>query len=94
MNTPRSGTHPETEATLTRIWAEVLKRTPLDGRANFFQLGGHSLLAARVVSRLRAELGVPVRALFEHPVLAELAAYIDAMRMRETQAPGHVEIEI
>ncbi len=96
LNTPRSGTHPETEATLTRIWAEVLKRTPLDGCANFFELGGHSLLAARVVSRLRAELGVPlpVRALFERPVLAELAAHIDGMRVRETPAPRHVEIEI
>ena len=83
---------PETEATLTRIWAEVLKRTPLDGRANFFELGGHSLLAARVVSRLRAELGVPDFVtggtslhrvsgphMLERPVLDTLPARLEAL---------------
>lgn len=92
VDTPHAAT--PTEQLLAKTWADVLRCGPLDARANFFELGGHSLLAARVISRLRGELSVnlPVRSLFERPVLADLAAYIDTLAAAASQ--GHVEIEI
>ncbi|HEY0078606.1 MAG TPA: amino acid adenylation domain-containing protein, partial [Pyrinomonadaceae bacterium] len=73
------------------IWSEVLKVERVGVRDNFFELGGHSLLATQVVSRLRRAFKVelPLRRLFEHPSLEELAGAIEAeMRAAEQiQAP-------
>ncbi|WP_186032283.1 non-ribosomal peptide synthetase, partial [Burkholderia gladioli] len=72
----------ETERAVAAIWAEVLGADRVGAQDDFFDLGGHSLLATQVIARLRAELGieVPLRALFEVPVLAELSKRIDAAR--------------
>ncbi|MBR7539632.1 hypothetical protein KC221_25960, partial [Mycobacterium tuberculosis] len=61
---------------IARLWAQVLKLERVGRHDNFFELGGHSLLATQVISRLRQALGLdlPLRALFETPVLADFAA--------------------
>jgi amino acid adenylation domain-containing protein len=71
-----------TEEVLAGIWAEMLGRERVGVEESFFDLGGHSLLATRVISRIREVFGVelPLRAVFERPILSELAAEIDGLR--------------
>ncbi|GAA2704280.1 non-ribosomal peptide synthetase [Actinoplanes palleronii] len=65
------------EQTFARLFAEVLglDRAGLDD--NFFDLGGHSLLATRLISRVRAELGIeiPIRKIFDLPTVGALASW-------------------
>ena len=69
----------EVENVLAAIWMKVLKLGQVGIHDNFFDLGGHSLLATQVISRLREAFHVemPLRALFESPTVAGLAAVID-----------------
>ncbi len=66
------------EQTAWDIWREVLHVPPFSVHDNFFELGGHSLLAMQVISRLREALQIelPLRALFDAPTVAQLAAWI------------------
>ncbi|WP_145503379.1 non-ribosomal peptide synthetase [Streptomyces sp. CFMR 7] len=73
-----TGAPPRTdrERAVAAVWEDVLGIREIGVDHDFFELGGHSLLATRVSVRLRSALGidVPVRALFEHPTVAALAA--------------------
>ncbi|MBA3947366.1 MAG: amino acid adenylation domain-containing protein, partial [Herpetosiphonaceae bacterium] len=78
------------EARLVDIWSEVLNHRPRSVKDNFFALGGHSLLATRLVTRLRDQLQIelPLRSLFEHPTIADLATYLQlAQPALATSAP-------
>ncbi|MDR0192479.1 amino acid adenylation domain-containing protein [Pseudomonas yamanorum] len=72
----------DTEITLARLWAELLKVERVGRHDNFFELGGHSLLAVSLIGRLRQEgMEADVRGLFEQPTLAGYAAITERMEI-------------
>jgi amino acid adenylation domain-containing protein len=81
----RSRTAPRNpvEELLAGLWAEVLRIEPPGIDESFFDLGGHSLLATRIIAGVRKVCGVdlPLRALFEGPTVAEMAAAVEAARL-------------
>jgi amino acid adenylation domain-containing protein len=89
----RSWTAPRTpvEEVLCGIWEQVFGLARVSADDDFFALGGHSLLATQLISRLRGAfaLELPLRALFDAPVLSELAGVVEnALREGEgTAAP-------
>ncbi|MCK9878251.1 amino acid adenylation domain-containing protein, partial [Frankia sp. Ag45/Mut15] len=70
-----------TERLLADLFGDLLGVADVGPGDAFFALGGHSLLAARLIARLRTLTGaqVPVRAVFDHPGVAVLAALVDTL---------------
>ena len=68
----------EVEEKLANIWNDVLSLDQIGIHDNFFDLGGHSLAASRVIARLiqTFRLELPIKALFDAPTVAEMAAII------------------
>jgi hypothetical protein len=68
------------ERHLVALCRELLERQDVAPDDDFFVAGGHSMLAARLVQRLGDEFGVevPLLMVFEHPVISELAAELQA----------------
>ncbi|MEU1880016.1 non-ribosomal peptide synthetase [Streptosporangium sp. NPDC020072] len=69
----------ETERVLGEIWCQVIGCEQVGPDDDFFTVGGYSLLAPQVTAEVleRFEVGLPVRAVFDHPTLRELAARVD-----------------
>ncbi|NBB13719.1 non-ribosomal peptide synthetase, partial [Pseudomonas sp. SLFW] len=67
------------ESALAELWQDLLGIPHIGRRDNFFELGGHSLLAIQLVAQIRRDLmlELPLRALFESPVLVDLAQFLN-----------------
>ncbi|AJZ63112.1 amino acid adenylation domain protein [Paraburkholderia fungorum] len=81
------------ETALATIFCEVLDVERVGRGDHFFELGGHSLAAVRVATRVAERLArdVPVRALFEAPVLAQYAQRVMAAAPSETVVEANLE---
>ncbi|RKH43053.1 non-ribosomal peptide synthetase, partial [Corallococcus sicarius] len=85
----------DTERRLAALWTEVLNLGAVNAEDDFFALGGHSLRVTQLVSRVRAVFGMelPLRAVFEAPTLAALAARLDSANTDAAkQAPPLVRV--
>jgi non-ribosomal peptide synthetase component F/NRPS condensation-like uncharacterized protein len=68
------------EEFVAAVWRQVLELDEVGRDDDFFDLGGDSLLASQVLSKLheRVGAGFPLRLVFEHSRLADLAAALPA----------------
>lgn len=75
------------EELVADIWRDILKVEPIGVNDNFFELGGHSLLATRLLEKLRGigQSDLPLRTLFEHPILEDQALAIEEHLLKEIE---------
>ncbi|GAA2814561.1 amino acid adenylation domain-containing protein [Kitasatospora sp. CM 4170] len=84
----------DTERALAEIWSAALGVARIGLADDFFDLGGHSLLAVQVTAAVRESLGraLPVRALFEAPVLGDYAEAVRRAPAAEAQEAAAVPV--
>lgn len=77
------------EQVLAGVWSEVLGVENVGAEDNFFELGGHSLIVTQVIARIREvfKVDLSLRALFEFPTVATLAARVETAIKSGLQLP-------
>jgi hypothetical protein len=80
----------DSERAVAAIWSEVLGVAEPAVGDDFFRLGGHTLLAARVISRLKARLGVELALprLFALRTLEAFAGEVESLRSAGAERPA------
>ncbi|QIQ02256.1 non-ribosomal peptide synthetase [Streptomyces liangshanensis] len=78
----------DAEALVAELWEEVLGVERVGARDDFFSLGGDSLRVTRVAARIRSVAGleISIRDVFDHRVLADLAARVEELLIAEIDA--------
>ncbi|PAJ75705.1 hypothetical protein CJF42_03480 [Pseudoalteromonas sp. NBT06-2] len=75
QDTPYCEPKNDMESWLVEVFEELLNLSKVSVTANFFELGGHSLIAIKVISRIKAKLGVnlPIFDFLSNPTARQVA---------------------
>lgn len=84
-----------TEIRVAEIIGALFKVQEVGVNDNFFLLGGHSLLGAQLITRVRQSFGIelPLRAIFDAPTIAALAATIEREIVARVAAMSEAEAQ-
>ncbi len=84
----------DAETLVAEVFAEILGVDKVGALDNFLDLGGNSLRGMRAMAKIRAqiEVDVPMRALFQFPVVADLAAEVERLLDAELDALSDDEV--
>ncbi|HEY3757276.1 MAG TPA: type I polyketide synthase [Opitutaceae bacterium] len=81
------------EASIARLWREVMGKTGIHPKEDFLAIGGHSLLAMRIVGRIRETYAIDfsLRDFFDAPTIAGNAAAVQEAIWEEIERlePNH-----
>jgi acyl-coenzyme A synthetase/AMP-(fatty) acid ligase len=85
----------DAEVLVAEVWERVLGQDVdrVGALDDFFALGGHSLLATRVAALLRnaIDADVPIRMVFDHPTVAELAVAVEELLIEQLSVLSDAE---
>jgi acyl-CoA synthetase (AMP-forming)/AMP-acid ligase II len=78
-----------TERLIAALWQEHLALDTVGVHDSFFALGGNSITGNMIMNQLADHSGLtlPPSTMFEHPTIAELAAFLDASAPPESPEP-------
>ncbi|HET8775596.1 MAG TPA: amino acid adenylation domain-containing protein [Thermoanaerobaculia bacterium] len=85
----------EVEETIAALWQDLLKLPEVGRNDNFQLLGGHSLLMMQLAVRVREKFNVelPLRKIFEAPLLRELADLVVTAQLSRFAETEVAELE-
>ncbi|OON70557.1 non-ribosomal peptide synthetase [Hymenobacter sp. CRA2] len=86
--TPFLAPRTENEQQLVQVLEDVLKHGSIGRQDDFFALGGDSIKSIQIVARLRQRgLALSIRDILLHPVVEELATYLQPVQRVSEQGP-------
>ncbi|MFK7784576.1 MAG: amino acid adenylation domain-containing protein, partial [Crocinitomicaceae bacterium] len=85
----------DNEKALVAVCEDVMKQSKVSVKDNFYHLGGDSIKSIQVVARLKQRgLSLKVEHILKHPVLVDLAKFIEAsvQSVDQTEVSGNVKL--
>ena len=91
LRSPLSGiveARTDLERKLVRMWEDLLERSPIGIRCNFYDLGGNSILMIRMRAQLERQMGIRlgIRELLSVPTIEDMSETIETMQWMQRKS--------